>query len=511
MPKYNRDGNSMSQDSAHYFEQTHSDAKRGRWLDAFLVAIILAFCLLRMHNLLADFPTQSIYADDWSWFTDEGWYSSAALNLHQTGRWVQAGDWSPGIAMPVWPLAASAVFYFTGVNALALRRLDVACSWLTVLLVYLLVRRYGTRRTGLFAAALVGTSAVLFFFSRLALLEEPLMMLTLAAMLLASRTGPRYYVKAVLLGILLGLMMLTKTTAVCLFPAVLYPLLPQCKFRWRGAAGLGFAACMVAGGMYAANRYLLVRPHTAEFHDLWNRYGTSAPGLKLLMHSFLRFFYRGTWADPVLFPLALIAVFSSLLWMRRLFANPLFATAILWCSGVAAFLIYHFYGPPRYFSLLTVPLCILCVLWCNALLAKKRILGLVAAVVIAGGACWNIFYIVDWYSRPEYQYATVSAQIAQIVKAEPGHSRFVLGHGSAQLRLFTDLPGADDYFGPDTLDQRLTDYHPGWLVAWNGNGADDPERFAVVERRYRMVPKGSFAVFHDRVRNHLTLYQLDPR
>jgi hypothetical protein len=33
----------------------------------------------------------------------------------------------------------------------------------------------------------------------------------------------------------------------------------------------------------------------------------------------------------------------------------------------------------------------------------------------------------------------------------------------------------------------------------------------VVERRYRMVPKGSFAVFHDRVRNHLTLYQLDPR
>jgi len=501
----------MTQNPTHNFEQMHSHRQPGRWLDVLLVLIIVGFSLLRMHHLLADFPTQSIYADDWSWFTDEGWYSSAALNLHQTGHWVQAGDWSPGIAMPVWPLLASAVFHFTGVSALALRRLDVVCSWMTILLVYLVGRRYANRRAGLFAAALVATSAVLFFFSRLALLEEPLMMLTLAAILLASRTGPRSYGKVVLLGILLGLMMLTKTTAVCLFPAVLYPLLPQCRYKWRSAAGLGVVACLVAGAMYAANRYLLVGPHMAEFHDLWFRYDTRAPGLKLLLHSFLRFFYRGIWADSVLFPLGLIAVFSSLLWMRRLFAKPLFATATLWCAGVGAFLIYHFYGPPRYFSLLTVPLCILCVLWCRALLAEKRNLGLVVAAIIVAGACWNMFYIADWDSRPEYQYATVSAQIAQIVNSEPNHSHFVLGHGSAQLRLFTDLPGADDYFGPDTLDQRLTDYHPGWLTAWNGYGADDPNRFAVVERRYRMVPKGTFSVFHDRVRNHLTLYELEPR
>jgi len=501
----------LTADAVNISVQTERPESGLQWVDVGLLLVILIFSLLRMQHLLADFPTASIYADDWSWFTDEGWYASAALNLHQTGHWVQPGDWSPGIAMPVWPALAAGLFHFTGVSALALRRMEVVCAWGTILLAYLLGRRYVNNRTGLCVAALVSTSAILFFFSRMALLEEPLMMITLAAILLASVTGAKSYGKAVLLGALLGSMMLTKTTAVCLFPAALYPLLPQCKYRWRPVLRLGLVSCLVAGAIYAADRYFLVQPHLAEFHDLWFRYDTTAPSEKLLVHSFLRFFYRGPWAGPVLFPVAVIAVLSSAIWMRRLFLVPLFSISVLWFSGVGAFLIYHFYGPPRYFSLLTVPMCFIAALWSRALLERRRSLGLVVLGVIVAGACWNIFYILRWETRPQYEYAQVSAQMRQIIDAEPNHSHFVLGHGAAQLRLFTDLDGIDAGFGPATLDDKIATYHPGWFVSWNGSDSSDPETIPALVSHYRIVPRGSFPVFHDRVRNHLSIYELEPR
>jgi Dolichyl-phosphate-mannose-protein mannosyltransferase len=375
----------------------------------------------------------------------------------------------------------------------------------------LLGRRYANNRTGLCAAAPVATSAILFFFSRMALLEEPLMMLTLAAILLASRTRPRSYGKAILLGVLLGLMMLTKTTAVCLFPAALYALIPQCQYKRRPVIALCLVSCLVAGVIYAADRYLLVRPHMAEFHDLWIRYDTAPPSAKVLIHSFLRFFYRGFWAGPVLFPLAVIAILSSAIWMRRLFLTPLFAISVLWLSGVGAFLIYHFYGPPRYFSLLTVPICFIAVLWCKELLGQRRSFGIAVLSLIVAGTCWNVFYILRWDSKPEYQYAQVSGQIRDIINSEPNHSHYVIGHGAAQLRLFTDLDGVDAAFGPATLDQKMATYHPGWFVSWNGYDSGDPRDLPEMARHYRIVPRGSFLVFHDRVRNRLTLYELDPR
>jgi hypothetical protein len=156
-------------------------------------------------------------------------------------------------------------------------------------------------------------------------------------------------------------------------------------------------------------------------------------------------------------------------------------------------------------------MCFIAVLWCRELLLRSRSLGLVVLGVLVTGACWNIFYILRWESKPEYEYAQAALQIRQIIDAEPNHSHYVLGHGAAQLRLFTDLQGVDAGFGPATLDEKIATYHPGWFVSWNGSDSSDPQALPELVSRYRIVPRGSFLVFHDRVRNRLTVYELDPR
>jgi len=48
-------------------------------------------------------------------------------------------------------------------------------------------------------------------------------------------------------------------------------------------------------------------------------------------------------------------------------------------------------------------------------------------------------------------------------------------------------------------------------VSWNGSDSSDPETIPALVSHYRIVPRGSFPVFHDRVRNHLSIYELEPR
>jgi hypothetical protein len=487
---------------------THSRPAPRKWLDALLLAVIIVACLARMPHLLADFPTASIYTADWSWFTDEGWYSSSAMNFIQTGHWVQPGDWSPGVAMPVWPAMATAVFHFTGISALALRRLGAVCSWITILLAYFLVRRYASRTMALGAAALIATSAILFFFSRMALLENPLTMMALAAMLAASYAGRRNFGAAFLMGVLLALLVLTKTTAVVIVPAILWIAFAQCGYKLRASIPVFAVAFIPAAAIYLTNQHILVRPHMAEYRDLWAHYGTAPIPRSLFLHSFLRLFYRGTWAGPVLFPLALLAVITAPFSMRRLLANPLFAACILWCAGVGFFLVYRFYGPPRYFSLMTVPVVIICVLWTAAVYRHRRNFGLAIIALLIASTCWNVFYIARWESRPEYQYPQAAAQIADIVRADPSHPQFILGHSAAQMRLFSGVNGVDTAFGPATVEQRITIYHPGWFILWND--AEAPQALAEVEQYDRAIPRATFHLLHDPVRNQLTLYELYP-
>jgi len=219
-----------------------------RWLTAIWLLFIVFFALLHALHLSADFPNHTPWFMDWAKYTDEGWYGNAAIRAHLFGNWYLAGDFNPAPALPLWPFLEWVLFFFTGVTIEAARGLAVAFFFVNLLLSYLLLRSRGQRWMALLAVTLLVASPFLYCFSRLAILEPMLIAFTLAALNLAVRLDRvrRPVWASVAIGLLFTLMMLTKTTALFLLPAVgwamLLPLWRQRPLFLRCAAAAGAAA-----------------------------------------------------------------------------------------------------------------------------------------------------------------------------------------------------------------------------------------------------------------------------
>ncbi len=126
-----------------------------RTLRIALWLLIAALGLSRFLWLAADFPNYSPWIIDQAKFTDEGWWSNAAVMHVLTGHWHIAGDYNPAAALPVWPLLLGTLFHFTGVSIVAARALSVAFSLATLCVVYALIRRYAESPIVAQAAALL--------------------------------------------------------------------------------------------------------------------------------------------------------------------------------------------------------------------------------------------------------------------------------------------------------------------------------------------------------------------
>jgi hypothetical protein len=173
-------------------------------IEAALLAIAAVFFALHFVHLRADFPNRSPWMD-WAKYTDEGWYDDAAIRHYQLGHWYVPGDFNPAVALPVWPAIESVLFRFTGVSLVAARALTVIVFGLIMACCYLLIRRWPSVRLGgsdgedvahprslapALAVLLLAVSPFCFALMRLAILEPLLVLLSLAALLVASATGP---------------------------------------------------------------------------------------------------------------------------------------------------------------------------------------------------------------------------------------------------------------------------------------------------------------------------------
>jgi hypothetical protein len=366
-----------------------------RWFYAVWLLLIGGFALLHALHLRADFPNHTPWFCDWAKYTDEGWYGNAAVRAHLFGNWYVPGDFNPAPAVPVWPFLEWMLFFFTGVTMQAARGLAVAFFFCNLLLSYLLLRARGARWMALLALTLLVTSPFLYCFSRLAILEPMLTAFTLAALNLAVRL-PRLrspVVASIGIGLLFTLMMLTKTTAIFLLPALGWAmLLPLWRYRnlepglprirgpqraisaswgegtslrpWGGnlalrcsvAAASAFAvsfgawmALVVCAGLFRDYKYLF----------FINKY-VKPPEFYWPLLSLWWSFHGGLWVDQILIPLAgllaLGAVAAALrpAWwsagVRKLLLDPLFGASILAVVGYIFFMTYQNHPQPRYFA-----------------------------------------------------------------------------------------------------------------------------------------------------------------
>ncbi len=480
----------------------------------------LFFCLHFVH-LKADFPNNSPWMD-WAKYTDEGWYGDAAIRHFQIGHWDVPGDFNPAAALPVWPLLEAAVFRFTGVGIVPARALTVTVFGLTLLGSFFLLRRWteplGEDEVSLAAPAavlLLAVSPFCFAFTRMAILEPLVVLLTLLALLAASAIDPVLQRRwpMVALGVLLPLMVLTKTTALFLFPAVFWIVWARSGYRWRVFLRTSAIPVLLGGMLWLAYFGLAVRPHFLEdYRYLFSANAYTGISLQNFRQVLLYTVKDGMWIGPVIFPMALLLVAVSLLRWRLLLRNPLAVSLILWAVGYAAFLAYHNNLQPRYYLVVAVPLILLVPVVLDEVWRRTRgLAGRASALAMAGVLLTVVVTdagkMLGYVRSPEYSFISAAEQIRDIVRTDPTHSPLVLSISGSDLSLMTGIPSICDDFGTMDLPERVATYRPGWYVSWN---QVEDDKMDALTPLYHLERVAAFPAMDDPDRNLLILYRLDP-
>src|SRR5215469_411707 len=514
--------------------KAHIAAQISEFLLIFIAAVFLGFHAV---NLRADFPNHSPWMD-WAKYTDEGWYGDAAIRHFQRGSWYVPGDFNPAAALPVWPLLESLVFRFTGVSVVAARGLTVGIFGLILLASYLLVRRWQRlsarfdQRTRSLAPAigvfLLAASPFCYAFMRMAILEPLLILLTLLAMLAASHARPADHAASVpdrlispgrilpllALGLLVPLMVLAKTTALFLLPAIAWLLFARAGYRLRTFAGMALPSVALAAAIWLAYYGFVVRPHfLSDYQYLFsaNAYTgiTRENALTVLRETLI----DGLWIGRLIYPLALVAV-AVVVFNRGLLHNPIIPALLLWALGYAVFLAYHDNLQPRYYLVVAVPLTLLVPTVLETLWNRTRILAplhhfaaVCAMVALAIVVVSDTRQTLSYVRSPEYTFADAAERIHQIVASDRTQNPLVLSISGSDLSLMTGLPSICDDFGTMDLEVRVRAYRPGWYVTWNQVDDDKMDALAPL---YHLQRVAAFPAMDDPERNLLILYRLDP-
>lgn len=482
---------------------------------------------------------------DYAKYTDEGWYGNAAIRSHLFGHWYVPGDFNPAPAVPVWPFLEWILFFFTGVNVEAARALAVVFFFVNLLLCYMLLRPRGPRWMALLALTLMVTSPFLYCFSRLAILEPMLTTLMLAALNLTVRLPKmrRPVAASAFVGLLFTLMMLTKTTAIFLLPAIgwamftafrdgadistdtrrsslrnwLHPCALRCAAWALATFAFTFGGWMVlvrALGYYGDFKYLLfINKYVKPKEFYWP------------LLSFWWSFHGAIWIDHVLIPLSGILLAAALVsgtifrtratWQRELLIDPVFGACTLTAAGYILFMTYQNHPQPRYFALVAV-FCFMIVAMGSVKLAQQpgmlRLLGRGAVGMAALAAVVNSAWTLNYAAHPEYSFVDAARNIAGYIDQHPNGNRLLVSISGDEITLVTRLQSLCDDFSMRTpafpdLGTKLAFYKPGWWATWN---SIDPGTLEDIHTHYSLEQVASFHAFDDPDRDELVLFKLHP-
>jgi 4-amino-4-deoxy-L-arabinose transferase-like glycosyltransferase len=458
--------------------------KRTQWIYVFWIVAIVAAVVLHAVHLRADFPNNSPWMD-YSKYTDEGWYGKAAIEHYVVGSWYVRGDFNPSVALPVLPALEWIVFHFTGVSLVSARLLVLGIFAVNLLLAYAIVRTQTARWAALLAVTLLATNAFLFAFSRLAILEPLLVLFLLGSWLLALRLPQaageaQRNARLACIGLLLCLMILSKTTAIFIVPSTALLICHAYGYKlWASARALLVAA---AAAMLPWSAYYLifVRPRFAyDYHYLfavnqWERPIAFTGWLAAFWYAI----HGSLWIDTWLCIVALALLGLSAIFFRRLWRNPVIGASLLTAAGYIFFIGWHDNMQPRYYQVVAFPLAFVVSIGFGYLLSETRATGLpgrlklplatACATGIVLSTLLNLREIAYWTTHPEYSWVSAATQVTRYIDDHPNGKRLLLSISGDNITLVTHLPAICDDYGTWDLVQRLHAYHPGWFATWNG-------------------------------------------
>jgi len=492
--------------------------------------IVLALVLLassRFFYLTADFPMG--ISGTGVLYTDEGWWSRNAVAWIREGHWYIDDGYNPIVNLPVLPLLQVLWFKIFGISLAAARGLSAVCTLAISAMVYDFARRELSPRLALLAPFLILSSYPTFAFSRLALLEMPMILLILFSLWFATLQKARM---TTTLGaaILLAAAALTKTTALFAVPMVLFfiwarPTLTRSKVThvciWLFCFGV----------LYGAHYVVFVQGHSLsqESYQYFSDYNVSRKFHRTVFSVLQGPFRTLKYALP-LFPLLLPSLFAALFMLSRAKAyrtRLLFRIAALWSILSLGIFSASNYAAPRYFLVLIVPIALAIPLAIQQLHAKitsreshalpRAFHRTIFLSTVSLSILLSLTRIGLYLQAPSFTFISMASSVERYIEErhiaqQPLPSAVILGHFADSVALAVPIKAVNDRMGFRPLPDRLETFSPGYYLSIGPIEDIGGQRERLLTQHYILQLIQTFDVYQNNdYGKPVFFYQLTPR
>lgn len=436
----------------------------------FFLALAAGLILLRFFSLGADFPTGITKSA--SIFTDEGWYTAAAIRYYFFDAWYVAGDFNAATNVPTAQAIFFAMFAFLEPSFASGRLATVLFSVLIILLLSNFVRQ----RFGMLAACIclfwLACNFLFFAYSRLMLLE--IIGITFGLIGLVLSSGQPNYAKLALAGLATALAVLTKTTMIVFVPVITLLLFLEIENKKQSVLKIAFWAgvmtiCVSAFFFYAGTTY----PEDFAYFKSLNLNNRSFDGI-------------GAWALNLpyvgiglrhfgyeVIALTFLIVVYALYRFESYRKDPVVLAMVLFGVCYMGLLSLVSYNPPRYYLPLIIPLAILCSTAIAKLCANQEKLKTVCLIGFTAVVLAQSYRIAAYSVAPTYTFREmthgVKATIQQYENKQDISDVIVLGNMVDTIAIETGIRTMNSRLATTSLEARITVTRPDYYVGYDNS------------------------------------------
>ena len=427
--------------------------------------LVVGASVARFVHLEADFPVQLTRSG--APLSDEGWHSSAATRYWLFGYWYLPGDVNRAVMQPTFQILQWMVFGVLGVGLTASRLMPVLLFLGLVALTAGTIRRQAGLTGALMAGALLSTDFHLFAYSRIALIDLPMLFFVIASLCLLLTLGAkRPLLGGVLAGLACSWALLTKPTAlfavpVLLLVAALGEASGKLEFR-RGLAFLG--STILSTGLHYALGFVFFPQDMPAFWSLMAS-KVDQGGTSYLARAWTAIRIMG--GRDLLLCMALIIAFAFLLqqWKRQGPTGQ--RVSIFYLLGtVCSFVVIAstHYQPVRYFvPFIALAIGVVSIATASAISGRRHAIAAVLVLLVALHIGLGAYRIVDYLGHPKWSYRDFCEKLKADLSVE-GSRILVMGDMAPQVSIATGLESLSGLVGARPAAWRFHEYHPTHLL-----------------------------------------------
>jgi 4-amino-4-deoxy-L-arabinose transferase-like glycosyltransferase len=330
------------------------------------------------------------------------------------------------------------------------------------------------------------------------------------------------------IGLLFAGMVLTKTTALFLLPALVSVFVVQ--FRHEGRRLIGLLIVAGAAAAFALSLWVLAVASNGLYLDFAYFFSVNDyPKPKGMWENLesLWLTCRGiTQPDRIFIAVPALLVLATVVvrirsfnmprnWADELWRDPVFFGSIFAIGGYIAFMTYQNHPQPRYYVVIAFfSFCLLAQITSHILNPSDNTTSIVARrlgkavlatalITIAVNGIRTLNYVM----HPQYTWVTAATNLTSYIDQHPNGNRLLLATSGDEITLITHVPALCDIWGTEKLSIKLARYQPGWYATWDRL---DPRILEEIHTGFAVKQVASFPAFDDPGHSVLYLFQLHP-